>query len=96
MKNGTAKGSEIEILKDFARTNKLHIQFKEGSESDLIDKLKKYEIHIVAGGFEKKTLWKQEAGPTVTYDSKHLFLIPKGENRLLQKLEMQIFESKKK
>lgn len=96
IKNGNARGTEIEILKKFAKSQDLQIEFIEGSESGLVDRLKKYQLHIVAGGFDKKTLWKKHAGTSVTYDSKHLFLIPKGENKLLQRLETHIFQNKQK
>lgn len=96
IENGEAQGTEIDILKSFASANDLQIQFVEGSESILVDKLKKYHLHIVAGGFDKKTIWKKHAGTSATYDSKHLFLIPKGENKLLQHLETHIFKNKKK
>ena len=96
IKNGEAQGTEIDILKSFASTNNLQIQFTEGSESILVDKLKKYHLHIIAGGFDKKTLWKKHAGTSAPYDSKHVFLIPKGENKLLQQLETHIFQTKKK
>ncbi|WP_300435343.1 transporter substrate-binding domain-containing protein [Christiangramia sp.] len=94
--NGEASGTEIEFLKEFARSNKINISFIEGSESVLVDKLKNYRLHIVAGGFDKKTIWKKHAGTSATYDSKHLFLIPKGENKLLQQLETYIYQNTKK
>lgn len=96
MQNGAAQGSEIEILKSFAKNNNLQIQFIEGSESTLIEKLEKFKIHIVSGGFDKKTVWKKHAGTSATYDSKHVFLIPKGENKLLHSLETYILQNHKK
>ena len=95
IENGKVKGSEIDILKGFAKKNNLKIQFIEGSESILIEKLKKYRIHIIAGGFDKKTIWKKYAGTSATYDSNHLFLISKGENKLLQLVETYIFQTTK-
>lgn len=96
IENGKVSGTEIEILKNFANSNELNISFKEGSESILVKKLKNYTIHIIAGGFDKKTIWKKYTGTSTTYDSEHLFLIPKGENKLLQRLETHIFQYKKK
>lgn len=90
--DGTAGGSEVELLREFAATNGLKITFLEGSESVLIEKLKNYELHILAGGFVKKTIWEKDAGTTVTYDKQHLFLVPRGENKLLQKLETFILQ----
>lgn len=87
-------GSEVQKLKEFARQENLRIKFLKGNESDLIHRLEKYELHVVIGGFDKKTIWKKKAGLTVPYDEKHVFLIPKGENRLLEHLEDFIFEKK--
>lgn len=89
--NGKAEGIEIDILRDFAHSRNLKIDFVEGSESELVERLKDYKLHILAGGFKKKTLWKREAGATVTYDKEHIFLIPKGENELLKELETFLF-----
>ncbi len=88
--NGKPDGIEIDILREFAKSKNLKIKFQKGSESELIDKLKNYDLHIVAGGFDKKTIWKRDAGTSIPYDKEHLFLIPKGENRLLRELETYI------
>lgn len=88
-------GSEIELLRKFAEKKGLRIAFQEGSESKLVKQLEEFEIHIVAGGFTKKTIWKKKAGMTALYDKEHVFLIPKGENRLLKHLEDFIFQQKK-
>ncbi|QED36640.1 transporter substrate-binding domain-containing protein [Antarcticibacterium arcticum] len=90
------KGMEIDLLKKFAGKENLKIRFFEGSESELIKKLENYELHVIAGGFDKKTLWKQKAGTTSPYDKEHVFLIAKGENQLLKKLETHIFQNSNK
>lgn len=90
-------GEEIEMLRHFANANGLNIKFLKGTESELVEKLEKFEIHVVAAGFKKNTIWKKKAGFTTSYDREdHVFLIPKGENRLLQNLEDFIFKNKKK
>lgn len=89
-------GSEVQKLKNFAKAHNLEIKFIPGTESELVEKLENYELHIVAGGFTRQTIWKQKAGYTTPYDREdHVFLIPKGENRLLEKLEIFIFKNKK-
>jgi polar amino acid transport system substrate-binding protein len=93
---GTVSGSEIEKIKDFANRENLQIQFIRGSESELVKKLEKFELHIVAGGFSKKTIWKKKAGLSATYDKDHVFLLPKGENRLLKHVEDYIYKQKNK
>ncbi len=94
--NGQAGGDEVEMLRNFAKAENLQISFEEGSESDLIEKLEHYEIHVIAGGFNKKTIWIKKAGPSASYDKKHVFLVPNGENRLLQELETFIFKKDSK
>lgn len=84
-------GSEIEKLREFAQRENLRLEIEKGTESELVGKLEKYELHVVAGGIDKKTIWKKKAGLTAAYDKKHVFLIPKGENRLLKHLEDFIF-----
>lgn len=88
-------GSEIEMLREFAEKDSLRIFFQKGSESELIRQLENYDLHIVAGGFTKKAIWKKKVGMTAPYDKEHVFLIPKGENQLLKQLEHYIFQKKK-
>lgn len=89
-------GSEIEFLRNFAQKEHLQIDFVEGSESDLIKDLEKYRLHLVVGGFTQKTIWKKKAGLSAPYDDKHVLLIPKGENRLLERLEAFILPKNSK
>lgn len=91
--DGKAGGREVDLLREFAAANDLKITFHEGSESVLIEKLKNYQLHILAGGFVKKTIWKKDAGTTAAYDKLHIFLIPRGENKLLQRLETFILQN---
>ena len=92
--NNRFTGSEIEKLREFAKRENLRLKIEKGTESELVEKLEKYELHVVAGGIDKKTIWKKKAGLTAPYDKKHVFLIPKGENRLLKHLEDFIFRKK--
>ena len=80
-------GSEIEMIRDFALNESLEIDFIKGSESDLMKKIEEAEIHIVVGGITKKTVWKEKSGQTKPYDGDHVWLVPKGENRLVFTLE---------
>lgn len=93
--NEKFEGKEVEILKNFAAVQGLDVKFVEDNESELLEKLEKYELHVVIGGFEKKTIWKRKSTPTVSYDGKHVFLVPNGENRLLKKIETYIFKEVK-
>lgn len=88
----TFNGIEIDLLREFAQKEDLQLQFIEGSESDLMEYLEKFKLHVIAGGFTKKTIWKNKAGLTAPYDKNHVLLIPKGENRLLFHMEAFIFQ----
>lgn len=90
--NGKLSGSEIEIIEGFAEQEGLEIAYTVATESRLIEQLEKYELHIVAAGFDKKTLWMKKTGLTVPYDKEHVLLIGKGENKLLYELEGFIFK----
>jgi len=85
--NDTFVGSEIQYINQFAKNNKLQISFYSASASKLMEGLKNYEYSLVIGGIEKNTPWKSEIGLSKPYDSKHVFAIPKGENKLLFNLE---------
>ena len=74
-------------MEDFAKENNMEILFIENNETDLIERLKNYNIEIMIGAFEKKSIWKKEVGMTLPYDGKHVMFIPKGENELLYHLE---------
>jgi len=86
-------GAEIDIINKFASSNDLKVTYIEGNETDLIEKLEKFKIDIIVGGFDKKTVWSKKAGISKAYDKKHVFLVPKGENNLLVKLEEYIHQN---
>lgn len=94
--NDTLTGTEINLLEEFARQHNLQIQYTIDSESNLIKKLENYEIHLIAGGFDKKTIWKKKAGLSAPYNKKEVFLVARGENKLLQNLETFIFSKTQK
>lgn len=92
---GNFTGIEVELIKQFARENNLKLKFVQASESQLIKKLEKHQLHLLIGGIDKKTLWSKKAGLSKSYDKKHVILIAKGENQLLYALEGFLFKSKK-
>ena len=55
----------------------IQIAFIKASESVSVDELKNYQLHIITGGFEKKTLRKKLTIISATYDSDLLLHIPK-------------------
>jgi polar amino acid transport system substrate-binding protein len=91
---GIASGTEVELIEKFAEKEGLKVEYRDGSESALIKKLENYEIHLLIGGFDKKTEWKKKAGLTSKYNDKNVFLIAKGENELLYRLETVLLKEK--
>lgn len=85
--------AEKRIIEGFARAHGLKLRYVEGTESDLVERLERHELHLVFGGFDKKTLWARRAGISASYDGRHVFLLPKGENRLLYELEGYVFRN---
>lgn len=83
----TFAGDEVDMVREFAHQNNLKVIFDSGNESDLIEKIENYQLHILIGGFVKKTIWKKKASTTSPYNKDHVFLIPKGENKLVMKLD---------
>lgn len=93
VQNDSISGIEIRLIEEFAEKHNLNIRYIRDTETHLIKQLENHELHIVAGGFNRKTVWSSKAGRTASYDQKHVLLISKGENRLLYKLEQHIFEA---
>ncbi|GGB76280.1 hypothetical protein GCM10007424_15360 [Flavobacterium suaedae] len=87
-KEGKAYGKEVKLIERFTKKEGLKINYISGSESTLVEKLKNYNINVVIGGFDNKTVWKEKAGLTTNYNNnENCFLISKGENKLLFKLD---------
>lgn len=96
---GVVKGSlmdnELQLIRDFCQSKSVKAHFVKNTETTLMKKLEKYELDVVIGGFDKKTIWKEKTGMTKPYDSTHIFLIGQGENRLLYELESYLSKVRK-
>lgn len=84
---------ERRIVEGFARKHELAIRYVEGTESELVGRLERHELHLVFGGFDDKTVWAKRVALSASYDGRHVFLLPKGENRLLYQLEGYVFRN---
>lgn len=84
---------EKRIVEEFAREHGLAVRFVEGTESELVGRLERHELHLVFGGVDKKTVWAKRAAISASYDGTHVFLLPKGENRLLYQFESRLFRN---
>lgn len=92
--DGSAGGTEAGIINRFAQSENLKVTYVYGTESVLMPQLEKYNLHLIIGGFNKKTVWKDKAGLTTTYNGNNCFLIAKGENDLLYRLESYLLKQK--
>lgn len=59
IKNDEPSGIEVEIIKGFAQELNARIEWVKGSEETIMELLKERELHICAGGFSSKSLWKK-------------------------------------
>ncbi|MDX1472170.1 MAG: hypothetical protein R3213_11790 [Flavobacteriaceae bacterium] len=85
---------EKDLIKNFSNQHGLKLNMVEGSETYLVHKLESYELDAVIGGFKSKSVWGKYVGMTKPYDHRHVIFIPKGENKLLYKLESFILKHK--
>ena len=86
-KDNNYLGSEVSMVKKFARENELQIKWISASESTLIEMTKKYQLHLIIGGFDKNTVWANKVGTTRPYDKTHVWLVARGENKLIENVE---------
>lgn len=88
-------GSEVELVKKLAGRMNAKVKWVISSEAELFDRLKKYEIDLVAGGITSDSPWKKHSGFTRPYLSagkkKYVFAVPPGENAFLMEVEKFLF-----
>lgn len=96
---GIISGIEPDILNSFAESNGIELKWIKGSEQELLLRLEKGELQIVAAGLLMNTPWKSEKiGLTSPYyknrKEKRVLAVQQGENRLIMKLEKYFFSEK--
>ena len=92
--NSATGGTEVTIIQEFADKEGLPVHYTRGTESLLVKKLENHELHLVIGGFDKNTVWKDKAGISTTYNDKNVILVAPGENQLLYRLEAVLLKHK--
>ncbi|PSR56758.1 ABC transporter substrate-binding protein [Adhaeribacter arboris] len=84
-------GLEVELIKNFAKTQGAKISWVNDTEQDLFQKLEKRELYLVIGGFTDKNTWKTKISFTRPYvkhqKEKHVMAVLKGENAFIVALE---------
>lgn len=93
---GEPRGTEPELVREFAAVVGAEVTWVEGSERELVEGLKDGELDAAVGGFRDDSPWEQKAGMTRPYGetvdeggrtAKHVLLIPEGENAFLLELD---------
>lgn len=92
--NGAASGTETALIEEFAGKEGLKVHYVYASESTLVKQLEEYKLHLIIGGFEKNTVWKDKAGLSIRYNDRNVLLVAKGENELLYRLESVLLNHK--
>jgi polar amino acid transport system substrate-binding protein len=97
--NGMADGVEAQIIKGFARSNNMKIEWETGSEQELLKKLEEKKLHAVLAGLTSDTPWKsRKIGLTRPYykikKANRVIAIQQGENRMLFSVESYFLKNK--
>ncbi|GAA3968372.1 transporter substrate-binding domain-containing protein [Allohahella marinimesophila] len=90
IEDGQYSGTEVQLVQAFSDKIGSRIEWHEGSESVLLESLKRHELDLVIGGLKKSIPWKTVAftKPYMTIgQDKHVMAVPLGENRWLLELE---------
>ena len=95
------KGIEPDLVREFAARQGARVLWTRGSETPLIQSLKRHELDLVIGGFDMKTNWAATAGVTQPFTKdadgkKHVFLAAPGENRFILTLDRFLAEHMRK
>lgn len=89
---GQPAGIEVDLLVGFAEQLDAEIDWTQGSEAELLERLHQGELDVVAAGLKKSTPWAKQVGLTRPYitvrGGDHVLAVRSGENRWLMELEL--------
>ena len=84
-------GIEPELVKAFAKTLNAKVEWKNGTEQNLVEDLEKKKVHLFIAGITDDSPWKNKAGFTRPFakvgKSKHVMAAINGENAFVVQLE---------
>src|SRR5262245_12146161 len=80
-------GAEVELIREFAASERVVPTWTWGSETQLMHALKRFELDLVIGGLLVPSPWNAEVGLTTPYYKKYVMAVPPGENGWLKRLE---------
>lgn len=92
-------GIEPDLVRSFAASRGAAVDWRSGSEQDLVSDLKHGDLDLVVGGFADDTPWSKDAGLTRPFAEstdergktvKHVMLVPHGENAFLLELDRHL------
>lgn len=72
--SAAGQGVEAELLKGLARELGARIEWVPGTQQDLVDSLKEFQLDAVIGGFRDKNPYKKEVGMTDPYQVSEVLL----------------------
>lgn len=91
-----AEGPEAEIVKRFASSIGAKIEWHWGSLDNHMQKLKRFELDVLAGALTESSPWKREVAFTRVWrhegDANQVLAVPPGENAMLFALDKLIEE----
>ena len=89
-------GTEVELVEAFAEHLGVEVEWEVAGESELVERLKRLELDIVAGGLTADSPYADAVALTRPYEQstdaegamkKHVLAVPVGENEMLSTLE---------
>jgi polar amino acid transport system substrate-binding protein len=97
---GAPAGIEPTLLTAFARTQQARIEWVADTEHDLMEQLKKRELHLVVGGLVHNSPWSQQVSFTRPYlqqgAKKRVMAVVEGENAFVLELEKFLWRQEEK
>ncbi|GAA4476801.1 transporter substrate-binding domain-containing protein [Enteractinococcus fodinae] len=89
-------GIEPQLIQDYARSIGAEVEWHAGGEEQLTTMLEESQLDLVIGGITDESPWSSKGGLTTTYaeslgvdgsTSKHVMVVPMGENAFMTSLE---------
>lgn len=84
-------GIEATLVEQFAESLHAHVQWTNGSEAELMERLHEGHLDVVIGGLDDASPWTTHSGftrPYITFaEKRHVMAVRQGENRFLLELD---------
>jgi polar amino acid transport system substrate-binding protein len=84
-------GIEVSLVRQFAATLEANVEWVNGSEAKLMERLHEGQLDLVIGGLDDATPWTTHGGLTQPYitlaEKRHVMAVRQGENRFLLELD---------